>query len=91
MPRWMHRFLAALAGLAIAWPLAAGPAQAPGASSASMAVPPAGLRGAGRTQARREQCPARRTTQPGNNAPFWRAVKDQQGYTSLPGQPRRAC
>ena len=27
-------------------------------------------------------------TQPGNNAPFWRAVRDsgnQQGYSSLPG------
>ena len=27
----------------------------------------------------------RAKSQPGNNAPFWRAVKEQQGYTSLPG------
>lgn len=81
MPRWMHRFLAALAGLAIAWPLAAS-AQAP--ASAPAGGPPAGF--VAPAEPKPDESNAERArTQPGNNAPFWRAVKDQQGYTSLPG------
>ncbi len=81
MSRWMHRFLAALTGLVIAWPLAAS-AQAP--ASAPAGGPPAGF--VAPAEPKPDESNAQRAkSQPGNNAPFWRAVRDQQGYTSLPG------
>ena len=70
---------------------AADPAAVPASAAATGA--PAGfiapaLPGAEDSQA------ARSKSQPGNNAPFWRAVKEsgnQAGYSSLPGARRRAC
>ena len=69
-------FVLALVGAAAAQQPAAPPA-APSAASAGPALPQAGESNAERAR-----------SQPGNNAPFWRDVRDsgsQPGYTSLPG------
>jgi formate dehydrogenase subunit gamma len=64
-------------------------AQAPAEPAASMAAPgaPAGFVAPALPQADEAQS-ARSKSQPGNNAPFWRSVREsgqQAGYSSLPG------
>ncbi|EHR70198.1 formate dehydrogenase, gamma subunit [Burkholderiales bacterium JOSHI_001] len=81
---WMRRGLPALA-LALSLGLAAAnPALAQAAPAASAAAAPA--------EPRPDESNAERNkTQPGNNAPFWRAVREsgvQQGYTSQVGPER---
>jgi formate dehydrogenase subunit gamma len=55
-------------------PVAAADAKGPPAGFVAPAEPKADENNAQRTK-----------TQPGNNAPFWRDVKGQQGFTTLPG------
>ncbi|MDP1649599.1 MAG: formate dehydrogenase subunit gamma [Rubrivivax sp.] len=62
-------------------------AQAPAADAAAAKGPPAGFV-APELPAPDESNAVRARTQPGNNAPVWRAVREsgnQPGYTSLPG------
>ncbi|MDH4061257.1 MAG: formate dehydrogenase subunit gamma [Aquincola sp.] len=83
MQRWMHRLIAAVA---LAVPLALqAQAAAPAAQPESkVAGPPAGF--VAPAEPKPDETNAQRAkSQPGNNAPFWRAVKEQQGITSLPG------
>jgi formate dehydrogenase subunit gamma len=76
---WRHALVACAVALpALAWAQQATPADA------SKAAPPAGFVAA--AEPKPDETNAQRAkSQPGNNAPFWRAVKDQQGYSSLPG------
>ena len=85
----MRPFRSTLCALALALPLvlhAQTAAPAPSAEPAR-AAPPAGF--VAPAEPKPDETNAQRAkSQPGNNAPFWRAVKDsgsQQGYTSLPG------
>jgi len=78
---WMRQLTAgaALALAAVAWAqTAAAPSKSPEpAAAAAPAEPKPGESNAERAK-----------TQPGNNAPFWRAVRESgttEGYTSLPG------
>jgi formate dehydrogenase subunit gamma len=90
----MRRFLNAWRGALLALALAAGGAVAiaqqaqPPAAPAAPAGPPPGF-AAPPLPAADENNAVRARTQPGNNAPFWRDVRDsgsqQQGYVSLPG------
>ncbi|HET9821144.1 MAG TPA: formate dehydrogenase subunit gamma [Burkholderiaceae bacterium] len=86
----MRPFRSTLCALALVLPLALQAqtaAPAPGAEPAKAAPPPAGF--VAPAEPKPDESNAQRArSQPGNNAPFWRAVKDsgsQQGYTSLPG------
>jgi len=89
MPRLMRTLLLALT---LALPLLAAQAQtaAPAQDAKPAAGPPAGF--VAPAEPKPEETNAQRTkSQPGNNAPFWRAVKEsgkQEGYTSLPGVER---
>jgi formate dehydrogenase subunit gamma len=80
----MRRVLAA-AVMAMLLPLAAAQAQPAAPATPAAAddkVPPAAGAAApqpGDTNAQRAK------TQPGNNAPFWRDVKNREGFTTLPG------
>jgi formate dehydrogenase subunit gamma len=79
----MHKLAAALA---VALPLALqAQTAAPAASEPKPAEgPPSGF--VAPAEPKPDESNAQRAkSQPGNNAPFWRAVKEQQGYTSLPG------
>ena len=71
-------------GLALALGLAAAQAQAP-----AVPVAPAASAAAAAPEPRPDETNAQRAkSQPGNNAPFWRAVREsgnQAGYSSLPG------
>jgi formate dehydrogenase subunit gamma len=86
MQRGMHKLLVAVA-LALPLVLHAQTA-APAADAAKPAGgPPAGF--VAPAEPKPDESNAERAkSQPGNNAPFWRAVKEQQGYTSLPGAER---
>src|SRR5687768_3809992 len=70
-------------------PPAAGPATSPPAGAAATAAPGASNGAAAPPLPRPEDTNAQRQrSQPYNNAPFWRAVREsghQAGYTSLPG------
>jgi formate dehydrogenase subunit gamma len=87
LPRWS-------AGLALALMLGLGGAQAQTAPAAPAAAPdaakgapPAGFVAPADPKPDEDNA-ARARTQPGNNAPFWRSVREsgtQPGYTSLPG------
>ena len=85
MPRCLKSILGACA---LALPLLA-LAQQPAAPAATdaKAGPPAGF--VAPAEPKPDESNAQRNkTQPGNNAPFWRGVKDsgtQQGFTTLPG------
>jgi formate dehydrogenase subunit gamma len=73
--------------LALAAPLALQAQTAAPAADAPKAAPPAGFVAPAEPKAD-ENNAQRAKTQPGNNAPFWRAVKEsgtQQGTVSLPG------
>jgi len=89
MPRPMRTLFLALT---LALPLLAAQAQtaAPAQDAKPVAGPPAGF--VAPAEPKPEETNAQRTkSQPGNNAPFWRAVKEsgkQEGYTSLPGVER---
>jgi formate dehydrogenase subunit gamma len=77
------------AALALAWALTCPLAVAQGAApaAAGSATPPAGYQLPADPKPD-ENNAARSKTQPGNNAPFWRGVKESgtvQGFTSLPG------
>lgn len=73
-----------LAALALALPLALQAQTAAPADPKPAGGPPAGF--VAPPEPKPDESNAERArSQPGNNAPFWRAVKDQQGYTSLPG------
>jgi formate dehydrogenase subunit gamma len=77
------------AALALAWALTCPLAVAQGAAPAAAggAAPPAGYQVPADPKPD-ENNAARSQTQPGNNAPFWRGVKESgtlQGFTSLPG------
>ena len=80
---WMRHLIvgAALVATAAAW--AQAPAEAPKAPPAATAAAPA------LPEPKPDDSNAvRAKTQPGNNAPFWRAVREsgpQPGYTNLPG------
>jgi formate dehydrogenase subunit gamma len=81
MQRGMLKLIAAFA---LALPLALPAQTAAPADPAKPAGPPAGF--VAPAEPKPDETNAERgRTQPGNNAPFWRAVKEQQGYTSLPG------
>ena len=83
MQRWMHRSIAALA-LALPLALHAQQPAAPAGEAKPAGGPPAGF--VAPPEPKPDENNAQRAkSQPGNNAPFWRAVKEQQGYTSLPG------
>jgi formate dehydrogenase subunit gamma len=87
LPRWST-------GLALALVLGLGGAQAQTAPAAPAAAPdaakgapPAGFVAPADPKPDEDNA-ARARTQPGNNAPFWRSVREsgtQPGYTSLPG------
>lgn len=75
------------AALALGLVFAAQAQNAPAAADAAVAGPPAGFV-APALPVEGESNAERAKTQPGNNAPVWRAVRDsgtQPGYTSLPG------
>ena len=85
----MRPFRSTFCALALALPLVlqaqtAAPAASP---EPAKAAPPAGF--VAPAEPKPDESNAQRAkSQPGNNAPFWRAVKEsgsQQGYTSLPG------
>jgi formate dehydrogenase subunit gamma len=89
----IRTLLGGLAVAAAAWgPVQAQqPAQAPAATAAPAAVvpaakngPPAGFVAPAEPRAD-ENNAERNKTQPGNNAPVWRAVRETGGLTSLPG------
>ena len=85
MPRCLKSILCALA---FALPtMAAQAQQAAPAAAGAQAGPPAGF--VAPAEPKPDESNAQRgKTQPGNNAPFWRGVKDsglQQGITNLPG------
>lgn len=82
MQRGMHKLIAAFA---LALPLLLHAQTAAPADAAKPAGgPPAGF--VAPAEPKPDETNAQRArSQPGNNAPFWRAVKEQQGYTSLPG------
>ena len=82
------RIAALVTGLVVAgWAWAQAPAPAPAAAPATPAGPPAGF--VAPAEPKPDETNAQRAqTQPGNNAPFWRAVResgDNAGYVSLPG------
>jgi formate dehydrogenase subunit gamma len=80
MARWMTVLLGAFA---LALSLQATAQQAVPAGAAAKG-PPAGF--VAPAEPKPEESNAQRgKTQPGNNAPFWRDVKGQQGFTTLPG------
>jgi formate dehydrogenase subunit gamma len=90
MTRWLLKTLGALAlalplGAALANPPAGLPSAAP--ATPPQAAPPAGY--VAPAEPKPDDTNAQRAkSQPGNNAPFWRGVKDsglQQGTTNLPG------
>jgi formate dehydrogenase subunit gamma len=89
MPRLMRMIVSTLA---LALPLLAVQAQtaAPTQEARPAAGPPAGF--VAPAEPKPDETNAQRSkSQPGNNAPFWRAVKEsgkQEGYTSLPGVER---
>ena len=85
MPHWLTT---ALCSVALALPLTAAQAQqqAPQAAAPATAVagPPPGF--VAPPEPKPDETNAQRSkSQPLNNAPFWREVKGQQGYVSLPG------
>ena len=91
-----HLLLAAVATLALQAPALSQTAAAPAAAPAPLAAPaaeaaakgpPAGFVAPAEPKPD-ESNALRGKTQPGNNAPFWRGVRDsgvQQGFTTLPG------
>ncbi len=91
-----HLLLAAVATLALQAPALSQTAAAPAAAPATLAAPaaeaaakgpPAGFVAPAEPKPD-ESNALRGKTQPGNNAPFWRGVRDsgvQQGFTTLPG------
>jgi formate dehydrogenase subunit gamma len=85
----MRLIRSTLCALAVALPLAlqAQTAAPAAATEPAKAAPPAGF--VAPAEPKPDENNAQRAkSQPGNNAPFWRAVKEsghQQGYTSLPG------
>jgi formate dehydrogenase subunit gamma len=89
----IRTLLGGLAVAAAAWsPVQAQqPAQAPAATAAPAAVAPAAKNGppagfVAPAEPRADENNAERNkTQPGNNAPVWRAVRETGGITSLPG------
>jgi len=85
MRDWLRRLvLGIVPALAL---LASAPAQEGASASNPAGGPPAGFVVQPEPKAD-ESNAARAKTQPGNNAPFWRAVRNsgnEQGYTSLPG------
>ena len=92
MSRVLARFLAATS-LAVGLALGASAAQAADALAAPGAQPdaaqhmsqPAAPPGASTLPGYRQQSNGERArVQPGNNAPMWRAIKQQAGFTSLP-------
>ena len=90
MTRWLLKTLGALAlALPLGAALANPPAGLPGAAPAPppQAAPPAGFVAPG--EPKPDDTNAQRAkSQPGNNAPFWRGVKDsglREGTTNLPG------
>ncbi|HET9976731.1 MAG TPA: formate dehydrogenase subunit gamma [Burkholderiaceae bacterium] len=77
----MRRALA-VGAIALVLPFAAAQAQSAAPAAADDKVPPAAGVAApqpGDTNAQRAK------SQPGNNAPFWRDVKNREGFTTLPG------
>jgi formate dehydrogenase subunit gamma len=83
MQRWMHQLIAAVA-LAVPLALQAQTAAPAAQPESKVAGPPAGF--VAPAEPKPDDTNAQRAkSQPGNNAPFWRAVKEQQGITSLPG------
>ncbi len=81
MPRCTKLFLGALA---LALPLAGTQAQQAPPAAADAKGPPAGF--VAPAEPKPDESNAQRNkTQPGNNAPFWRSVKSQEGFTTLPG------
>ncbi len=81
MPRWTKFFLGALA---LALPLVAVQAQQTAPAVGDAKGPPAGF--VAPAEPKPDETNAQRSkSQPGNNAPFWRDVKSQQGFTTLPG------
>lgn len=81
---WICQSLAALVLLCAGWASAQTPTAAPTA-----AAPTAAASAVVAAEPRPDDTNAERAkSQPGNNAPFWRAVREsgtQEGYTSLPG------
>jgi formate dehydrogenase subunit gamma len=81
MPRWTHSILSTLA---LALPLALAHAQQAAPAAADAKGPPAGF--VAPAEPKPDENNAQRSkTQPGNNAPFWRAATQQEGFTTLPG------
>jgi len=83
MQGWMRRLIIVLLGLGLAG--AAHAQQAPNADAAK--GPPANFAAPAEPKPN-ESNADRARTQPGNNAPFWRAVRrsgNEQGFTTLPG------
>jgi formate dehydrogenase subunit gamma len=82
MARWMTTLLGACT---LALSLHVGAQQAVPADAPTAAKgPPAGF--VAPAEPKPDETNAQRSkTQPGNNAPFWREVKGQQGFTTLPG------
>jgi formate dehydrogenase subunit gamma len=81
MPRCTKFFLGALA---LVLPLATVQAQQATPAAADAKGPPAGF--VAPAEPKPDESNAQRSkSQPGNNAPFWRDVKSQQGFTTLPG------
>jgi formate dehydrogenase subunit gamma len=88
MPHGPLRHLVLAAALALGLLVSASAQQAqPGASNEPKAAPPAGFVAPADPKPD-ESNAARAKTQPGNNAPFWRSVRNSgndKGFTSLPG------
>lgn len=86
MPRLSRTLMCAIVLCAPLWAAQAQQA-APASDAKPAAGPPAGF--VAPPEPKPDETNAQRAkTQPGNNAPFWRSVKEsghQQGYTSLPG------
>ena len=81
MSRWTNFFLGALT---LVVPLVAAQAQQTAPATADAKGPPAGF--VAPAEPKPDENNAQRgKTQPGNNAPFWRDVKGQAGFTTLPG------
>jgi formate dehydrogenase subunit gamma len=89
MPTTMRKFLlgAAMALGVVAAAMAQPPAPAAAASAAAAKGPPAGFTAPAEPRTD-ESAAVRNKSQPGNNAPVWRAVRDsgtQPGVSNLPG------
>ncbi len=81
----MHRLISQACAIALVMLFAAGVA-AP-VDVAAQAAPPANFV-AGPMPSPDESNAQRSKTQPGNNAPFWRAVRDGKGVSNLPGEEK---